>query len=167
MDIEVNGVIDLFELVAGGIASAGTVRDMLIRVVEEDEEESGSEDELLGQFRDRSVPHKEPARKLEYDTWSVYVVSSEAEAKIVKIGVSKDIPVRLRSLQSGSGSPLVVRWTSTGGGLLESRLHERFARRALGGGWFDFAEVADPVATIAKAARRLLKRASVGANRCP
>ncbi|MFF9229272.1 hypothetical protein [Streptomyces sp. NPDC014820] len=54
---------------------------------------------------------------------------------------------------------LVVRWTSTGGGLLESRLHDRFATRALGGEWFDFTDVADSVAMIANAARGLLKKA--------
>lgn len=41
------------------------------------------------------------------------------------------------------------------------RLHDRFARRVLGGEWFDFTDVADPVATIAEAARGLLKNARV------
>ncbi|MEU8794997.1 GIY-YIG nuclease family protein [Streptomyces sp. NPDC048643] len=161
VDIDVNTVIELLELVEGGGASAGAVRDMLNRVVEEAKEEVRREDELLVQLRDQSVLHKAPAKKPQYDTRSVYVVSSEAEAKIVKIGVSKDVPGRLKSLQSGSGSPLIVRWTSTGGGLLETRLHDRFARRALSGEWFDFRDVADPVGMIAKAAQRLLKGASV------
>ncbi|MCX5000762.1 GIY-YIG nuclease family protein [Streptomyces longwoodensis] len=163
LDIEINTVIELLALVEGGAISAGAVRDMLESVVdevEEADEEDRREDEALRQLRSTSAP-KAPARTPQYDTRSVYVVSSEAEAKIVKIGVSKNVPGRLRSLQSGSGSPLAVRWTSTGGGLLESRLHDRFATRALGGEWFDFTDVADPVAMIARAARGLLKNATI------
>ncbi|AYN43372.1 GIY-YIG nuclease family protein [Streptomyces dangxiongensis] len=163
LDIDIATVIELLALVEGGAASAGAVRDMLEAVVdevEEADEEDRREDEALRQLRSTPVP-KAPARTPQYDTRSVYVVSSEAEAKIVKIGVSKNVPGRLRSLQSGSGSPLAVRWTSTGGGLLESRLHDRFATRALGGEWFDFTDVADPVAMIAKAARGLLKNATI------
>ncbi|MFF3991525.1 GIY-YIG nuclease family protein [Streptomyces sp. NPDC001797] len=88
----------------------------------------------------------------------VYAVSSQVDPKAVKIGVSKDVPVRRKTLQSGSGSLLVVRWTSCGGGWLEERLHERFAARALGGEWFDFRDVEDPIQMIERAARKLLRQ---------
>ncbi|MFG2948417.1 GIY-YIG nuclease family protein [Streptomyces adustus] len=162
VEIDTSAVIELLALVDRGVTSVGAVRDMLSRAAEEVEEayeEDRREDRLLQQ--PSFAQAKAPAREPQYDTRSVYVISSKSETKIVKIGVSKDVPGRLKTLQSGSGSLLVVRWTSTGGGLLESRLHDRFAGRALGGEWFDFTDVQDPVETIAKTARRLLKNARV------
>ncbi|MEU6298584.1 GIY-YIG nuclease family protein [Streptomyces erythrochromogenes] len=77
---------------------------------------------------------------------------------MIKIGVSKDVRVRRRTLQSGSGFPLVVRWTSPGGGYLEGRLHECFASRAVGREWFDFRDVENPVQVIAEAAGAVLQQ---------
>ncbi|MFD8724994.1 GIY-YIG nuclease family protein [Streptomyces sp. NPDC059629] len=93
------------------------------------------------------------------DDRSVYALSSQADPETVKIGVSQDVGARRKSLQSGSGPPLVVRWTSSGGGWLEDRLHGRFAARALGREWFDFRDTADPVQMIAQAVQELLRQA--------
>jgi hypothetical protein len=92
------------------------------------------------------------------DSRWVYAVSSEAEPKSIKIGVATDIRKRVKQLQIGSASPIVLRWQSAGGYALESHLHEKFTRLRIGGEWFDFQRTADPVKTIEKAAQAFLQQ---------
>ncbi|MEW2317626.1 GIY-YIG nuclease family protein [Streptomyces bauhiniae] len=63
----------------------------------------------------------------------MYAISSGGTPESFKIGVAKDIPLRIKSLQSGSASTLELRWSSRGGFPLERYLHEQFnARRTHG-----------------------------------
>lgn len=54
----------------------------------------------------------------------------------IKIGVSRDIGERVRSLQCGSPHPLALLGTVPGDALDERRLHERFQAFRLSGEWF-------------------------------
>lgn len=157
-EIDVLAVMDMLELVDQGVVSAAEVREVLEDAVGELKEEFEHEEELLGQDRGGLLQRDTTAGQARRDDRLVYVVSSQVDPKAVKIGVSRDVPGRLKTLQSGSGSPLVVRWTSSGGGWLEERLHERFAERALGREWFDFRDVTDPAQMIDRAARKLLRQ---------
>ncbi|MEU6934953.1 GIY-YIG nuclease family protein [Streptomyces sp. 2RAF24] len=123
-------------------------------------EEERDEEEAVVTAPAAQLP-RTPADLVRSDSRLVYAVSSEAEPRMIKIGVSKDVRVRRRTLQSGSGFPLVVRWTSPGGGYLEDRLHERFAGRAVGREWFDFRDAENPVQEIAKAAGVVLQQAGL------
>ncbi|MFF3930398.1 hypothetical protein [Streptomyces hirsutus] len=64
----------------------------------------------------------------------------------------------MKSLQTGSASLLVLRWSARGGFLLERHLHDRFTQRRINGEWSDFRRVADPVQEIAEAADELLRQ---------
>lgn len=155
-EIDVLVVMEILELIDRGVMSAVAVRGMLDGLVEGLKSEAEREDEQGVDVVDEPVPPMTPAEQVRSDSRLVYAVSSEAEPRIVKIGVSQDVQARRKTLQSGSGSPLVIRWTSKGGGYLEGRLHDRFRSRALGREWFDFRNVTDPVRRIAAAARTVL-----------
>ncbi|EMF56409.1 MULTISPECIES: GIY-YIG nuclease family protein [Streptomyces] len=157
-EIDMLAVMEMLELIDRGAVSAGEVRGVLEETVGELREEFERGEELYDQDLGGLVQRDAPPGQEDRDDRLVYAVSSQVDPKAVKIGVSKDVPVRRKTLQSGSGSPLVVRWTSCGGGWLEERLHERFAVRALGGEWFDFRDVEDPVQMIERAARKLLRQ---------
>jgi hypothetical protein len=157
-EIDVLAVMEMLELIDQGGVSAAEVRGVLEQVAGELKEEFEREEELSDKDMDGHLQRDATAGQEHRDDRLVYAVSSQADPKAVKIGVSKDVPARRKTLQSGSGSLLVVRWTSSGGGWLEERLHERFAARALGGEWFDFRDAADPVQMIAQAARKLLRQ---------
>lgn len=88
----------------------------------------------------------------------VYAVSTEADPKSIKIGVAGNIQKRLKQLQIGSASPIVLRWQSPGGFPLESHLHEKFTRLRIVGEWFNFQRTADPVKAINKAAQAFLQQ---------
>ncbi|MFW3477472.1 GIY-YIG nuclease family protein, partial [Streptomyces microflavus] len=67
-----------------------------------------------------------PAAAPALDKRWVYAVSSEADPKAIKIGVAGDIDRRVRSLQIGSASRIVLRWSEQGGYPLERHLHTAF-----------------------------------------
>ncbi|MEH0612354.1 GIY-YIG nuclease family protein [Streptomyces scabiei] len=157
-EIDVLAVMDMLKLIDRGAVTAAEVRGVLEDVVGELKGEFEQEEEFSDHDRDGLLRHDATAGQVHRDDRLVYAVSSQADPKAVKIGVSKDVPGRRKTLQSGSGSLLVVRWTSFGGGWLEERLHERFATRALGREWFDFRDVADPAQMIGRAARKLLRQ---------
>ncbi|WP_256333765.1 GIY-YIG nuclease family protein [Streptomyces sp. cf386] len=157
-EIDVLAVMEMLELIDRGVVSAGEVRGVLEDAAEELKDEFERGEGLSDQVRDAFLQRNARTSHEHRDDRLVYAVSSQTDPKAVKIGVSKDVAARRKSLQSGSGSQLVVRWTSSGGGWLEERLHERFAPRALGGEWFDFRDVADPVQMIAQAACKLLRQ---------
>ncbi|MFF9301478.1 GIY-YIG nuclease family protein [Streptomyces sp. NPDC014764] len=157
-EIDMLAVMEMLKLIDRGAVSAADVRGVLEEAVGELREEFERGEELSDQDTGGLVQRDAPARQEDRDDRLVYAVSSQVDPKAVKIGVSKDVPARRKTLQSGSGSPLVVRWTSCGGGWLEERLHEHFVARALGGEWFDFRDVADPIQMIERAARKLLRQ---------
>ncbi|XKK62951.1 GIY-YIG nuclease family protein [Streptomyces sp. ARC32] len=69
----------------------------------------------------------------EMDSRWVCAVSTEADPKSMKIGVAANIQKRLKQLQIGSASPIVLRWQSPGGFPLESHLHDKFTRLRIAG----------------------------------
>lgn len=87
--------------------------------------------------------------KLNQSGWAYAI--SDSDRRLVKIGMSADVPRRLRGLQTSSPRKLEVLWQREGGAALEAHLHEAFADQRVRGEWFDFAG-ADPVAAIAEAA---------------
>ncbi|MET7540046.1 GIY-YIG nuclease family protein [Streptomyces sp. NPDC005507] len=72
--------------------------------------------------------------------------------------MATEIESRMKSLQTGSASPLVLRWSARGGFLLERHLHDRFDGQRINGEWFDFRHVAEPVQVIAEAAEEFLRQ---------
>lgn len=66
---------------------------------------------------------------------SIYLVQA-GEGGPVKIGVSTDVPSRIRSLQTGIPQPLILLATFPGCRSKERRLHERLARYRIRGEWF-------------------------------
>lgn len=65
----------------------------------------------------------------------VYFIEAEGTGRI-KIGVSKDPLSRLRTLQTGSPSPLRLIATAFGGYAKEAELHQRFEDARIDGEWF-------------------------------
>lgn len=112
--------------------------------------------QACSEVRASRVPEVESTNEMDL-RW-VYAVSTEADPKAIKIGVAANIEKRLKQLQIGSASPIVVRWQSPGGFPLESHLHEKFTRLRITGEWFNFQRTADPVKAINKAARTFLKQ---------
>ncbi|MFB7560598.1 GIY-YIG nuclease family protein [Streptomyces brevispora] len=108
------------------------------------------------EVRASRVPEAESTNEM--DSRWVYAVSTEADPKSIKIGVAGNIQKRLKQLQIGSASPIVLRWQSPGGFPLESHLHEKFTRLRIVGEWFNFQRTADPVKAINKAARTFLQQ---------
>lgn len=102
------------------------------------------------------VPEKESTKEI--DSRWVYAVSTEADPTSIKIGVAANIQKRLKQLQIGSASPIVLRWQSPGGYLLESHLHEKFTRLRITGEWFNFQRTGDPVKAINKSAQAFLQQ---------
>ncbi|WP_176711322.1 GIY-YIG nuclease family protein [Streptomyces sp. PTY087I2] len=102
------------------------------------------------------VPEAERANEM--DSRWVYAVSTEADPTSIKIGVAANIQKRLKQLQLGSASPIVLRWQSPGGFPLESHLHEKFTRLRIAGEWFNFQRTADPVKAINKATQTFLQQ---------
>lgn len=107
------------------------------------------------EVRASRVPEAESTNEM--DSRWVYAVSTEADPKSIKISVAGNIQKRLKQLQIGSASPIVLRWQSPGGLPLESHLHEKFTRLRIVGEWFNFQRTADPVKAINKAARTFLQ----------
>lgn len=76
----------------------------------------------------------------------LYVIGQPGTA-IVKIGVTKSLPSRLKSIQTGSPVPLRVLWWHPGSYDLEEFLHREFDDFRLHGEWFDFG-VEEPGALV-------------------
>lgn len=153
-DIEVPAVIQLLDLVVSGVASAEEVRDGLnhiaTSIIDQMHRESSRH---LSFVEGQQAQAQQPTAKAPVlDRRWVYAVSSEADPKAIKIGVAQDIGKRLRSLQIGSASPIVLRWSTRGGYPLERHLHETFDKKRISGEWFDFRRIANPVKAIADAA---------------
>jgi hypothetical protein len=79
----------------------------------------------------------------------VYLVG-KADSSVVKIGTTKNLNARLRSLQAGYPLQIEVRWHRPGGWALEQYLHKCFAKYRLEGEWFDFGKQ-DPVDAVLRA----------------
>ncbi|MFF3459686.1 GIY-YIG nuclease family protein [Streptomyces sp. NPDC002730] len=161
-DIEVPAVIEILDLITSGAVTAQEARDVLNTVATKIIEKKACEYEDLEDLMEsmeavmnlrRRIP-KQPA----LDSRWVYVVSSEDNPKTLKIGVATEVESRMKSLQTGSASPLVLRWSAHGGFLLERHLHDGFDQRRINGEWFDFRRVADPVQVIAEAAEEFLQQ---------
>ncbi|MFD6460094.1 GIY-YIG nuclease family protein [Streptomyces roseolus] len=156
--IDMRTVIEMLQLVEQGAFSATALLARLQPLLDEAEMVDEHDEQEVASTVPEAPLRRTPAELVRSDLRSVYAVSSEAEPKMIKIGVSKDVGVRRRTLQSGSGFPLVVRWTSPGGGYLEGRLHECFAGRAVGREWFDFRDAENPLREIAEAAGAVLQQ---------
>lgn len=98
----------------------------------------------------RCAPEFAPARPPGNDAGWAYAIA-DRDRHLVKIGTSRDVPRRLRALQTSSPHALEVLWQGRGGPALEAHLHERFATRRVRGEWFDFTGV-DAEVLIAAAA---------------
>ncbi|WP_328842872.1 GIY-YIG nuclease family protein [Streptomyces sp. NBC_00258] len=161
-DIEIPAVIEILDLIESGAATAQEARAVLntvaTKIIEEKAREyEDLEDRMKSVEAVMSVRRRIPKQPALDSRW-VYVVSSEDNPKAVKIGVATEIEGRMKSLQAGSASPLVLRWSARGGFLLERHLHDRFDQRRINGEWFDFRRVADPVEVIVEAADEFLRQ---------
>jgi hypothetical protein len=75
-----------------------------------------------------------------YEREAVYFVQAKQGGPI-KIGVSSDVPKRIRAIQTTSPAELLVlRVIPSGGRELERKLHESFAAHRLHGEWFEPAQ---------------------------
>ncbi|MGW2184136.1 GIY-YIG nuclease family protein [Streptomyces sp. NPDC001732] len=158
MDIEVPAVIELLDLVAAGTVTAAEARDSLNSLATGINERMDREyEERWDRIERRAQVPQQPQEK-RLDSRSVYAISTEDVPEIIKIGVATDIPERMKSLQIGSASMLVLRWNSQGGYPLEKHLHKEFRENHMQGEWFDFRRVADPVKKINEAAQAFLRR---------
>jgi hypothetical protein len=67
----------------------------------------------------------------------VYFIQHEGGERLIKIGTTtRDVSVRLRELQAGHSSPLVIRAFAPGGHREERTLHHRFSSLWVAGEWF-------------------------------
>lgn len=160
--IEVPAVVELLNLVVSGKITASEVRDILDRIATKINDRMDKEFDQQLESMERAerralhgVPRQSPP---ELDSRSTYAVSSEADPKAMKIGVATDIDRRLKSLQVGSASPIMLRWSSAGGFALERHLHDSFSDCRISGEWFDFRDVDDPAALINEAAQEFLQQ---------
>jgi uncharacterized protein (UPF0212 family) len=160
--IEVPAVVELLDLVVSGKVTAAEARDILHRIATKINDRMDEELDRQLETMERaermalhSFPRQSPR---ELDSRSTYAVSSEADPKAIKIGVATDTDRRLKSLQVGSASPILLRWSSAGGFALERHLHDTFGDRRISGEWFDFRDVDDPAALINEAAQEFLQQ---------
>ncbi|CDR18128.1 GIY-YIG nuclease family protein [Streptomyces iranensis] len=158
-DIDIPAVIEILDLIASGAVTAQEARDVLDAVATEINDKKDREFEEMEERMDAAmrVGPRIPKQPTLDSRW-VYVVSSKDSPKAVKIGVATEVESRIKSLQRGSASPLVLRWSARGGFPLERHLHDRFGQRRISGEWFDFRRVADPVQVIAEAAEEFLRQ---------
>jgi len=84
----------------------------------------------------------------------VLYVIGQPGTSIVKIGVTRNVSSRLKSLQTGSPVPLAVLWWHPGSYDLEENLHAKFSEYRLAGEWFDFG-VEEPDVLTELAVQRL------------
>jgi len=81
-------------------------------------------------------------------TSSVVYVIGAASLTAVKIGVSTNLPERLRALQTGAPARLSVLWQTPGDRALEGRLHARLHEFRTYGEWFDLRPLGVPVDVV-------------------
>jgi hypothetical protein len=67
----------------------------------------------------------------------VYAIGTE-DQRLVKIGHSRRIALRLKTLRNACPIPLVLLWQAPGDASVEAALHSRFADRRVRGEWFEF-----------------------------
>lgn len=84
----------------------------------------------------------------------LYVIGASNDSRL-KIGISKNVPNRLKALQSNSPAPLEVHWTARANYEIEQQLHEKFHKYRSHGEWFDFGSSTNPVTRIRREALRL------------
>lgn len=84
-------------------------------------------------------------------TNSVVYVIGAASLTAVKIGVSTNLPERLRALQTGAPARLSVLWQTPGDRALEGRLHARLHEFRTYGEWFDLRPLGVPVDVVQRA----------------
>lgn len=84
----------------------------------------------------------------------VLYVIGQPGTSIVKIGVTQNVPSRLKNIQTGSPVRLAVRWWHVGSYDLERTLHDEFQDCKLEGEWFDFG-VEEPELIVESAVERL------------
>ncbi|MEV5526373.1 GIY-YIG nuclease family protein [Streptomyces prunicolor] len=100
------------------------------------------------------------------DNSVVYVIGANALTP-VKIGVSINLPGRLKALQTGSAFRLGVLWSTPGDGALEILLHARFRAYQTHGEWFDLTPLGDPVAVVQEAVMQIRARDGQRADLVP
>lgn len=157
-DIEMPAVIELLDLVAAGVVPVEKVRDALIEIATEVNKEQDREYEHHLEGIHRAHALKVPPQPKPADMRWVYAVSSVDNPKVIKIGVASNVDRRIKSLQTGAATQILLRWSARGGLQLESHLHETFHKKRMSGEWFDFRRVRDPVEMIASAANRFYDR---------
>jgi hypothetical protein len=158
-DIEVPAVIELLDLVAAGTITAAEARDCLNGLAVEINERMDREyEERWDHIEERRAYVPEQPQEERLDSRLVYAISTEDNPKLIKIGVATDIAKRMKALQIGSASTLVLRWSAQGGYPLEGHLHEAFRKKRVHGEWFDFRQAADPAKKINDAAQVFLRR---------
>ncbi len=157
-EIEVPAVVELLNLVAAGAITAEEARDCLNGLAVEINERMDKEYEDRWHRVERLTDVPEQPQEEPLDSRWVYAISTDENPKVVKIGVATNIAKRIKSLQIGSSTPLVLRWSAQGGYSLENHLHEAFRKQRTHGEWFDFRRVADPAKKINNAAQVFLSR---------
>jgi hypothetical protein len=146
-------MIELLDLVAAGVVPLEEVRNDLLELGTDLNQDLDRDDDRSRQAVERpEVRSGQPDQIQQADLRWVYVVSSEDNPKVVKIGVASDVERRIKNLQVAAPTRIVLRWSARGGLPLESHLHEKFRRRRMSGEWFDFRKVSNPVRVIAEAA---------------
>jgi hypothetical protein len=160
MHIEAPAVVELLGLVASGTVTPEKVQALLHAIARRARETNDRDYEAMLEAMEATT--QSSRRVVEPDPqpdprW-VYAVSSEDRPRTVKIGLTKQIQSRMKSLQTGSASPLSLRWYGRGGALLEQHLHSHFAGIRVSGEWFDFSAVEDPVELIAAEAVAFLQQ---------
>lgn len=108
------------------------------------------DDRLICDVIVNAVPTK---TSLQGNKQQVLYVIGNPKHRIAKIGITTNLPARLRTIQTGHPFRLEVLWSCPGGRRLESWLHEGLAARRLTGEWFDFGEF-DPVFVVRDGVRR-------------
>ncbi|NEC17947.1 GIY-YIG nuclease family protein [Streptomyces parvus] len=158
--VEVPAVVELLDLVASGAVSAEEARECVMRIATSINERMDREYarylSFEGDEEELPAATQAPAAAPALDKRWVYAVSSEADPKAIKIGVAGDIEQRMRSLQIGSASRIVLRWSERGGYPLERHLHAAFDNIRISGEWFDFRKHGDPTAEIGRLAQAFL-----------
>jgi hypothetical protein len=156
-DIEVPAVVELLDLITAGAITAEQARDKLNRLTVAIKERMDREHEEMIELMEEPL-HRSAREEIRFDDRWVYAVSTDDIPDAIKIGVSRDIARRIKSLQAGSATTLELRWSARGGFPLERYLHEQFDARRTHGEWFDFRGRPDPVQEINEAAHVFLQR---------
>jgi hypothetical protein len=156
-DIEVPAVVELLDLIAAGAITAEQARDKLNRLTTAINERKDREWEEMTELMEQPLP-RAVRKEIRFDDRWVYAISTDDTPHSIKIGVTKEIAQRMKSLQIGSATTLKLRWSARGGYPLERYLHDHFDARRTHGEWFDFQSCPDPVQEINEAAQTFLQQ---------